>query len=73
VSEEPQTSAQLPPSSEIQSYSLTATTENWFAYPVRAHPNHTDYSELFGMALTLLGWKRRGLNAYAQSVSILLT
>ena len=44
MSEEPQTSAQLPPSSEIQSYSLTATTENWFAYPVRAHPNHTEYS-----------------------------
>ncbi len=44
MSEEPQTAAQLPPSSEIQSYSLTATTENWFAYPVRAHPNHTDYA-----------------------------
>ena len=42
--EEPRTSDQLPPSSEIQSYSLTATTENWFEYPVRAHPNHTDYS-----------------------------
>lgn len=42
--EEPLTSEQLPPSSEIQSYSLTATTENWFEYPVRAHPNHTDYS-----------------------------
>ena len=42
--EEPQTSAQLPPSGEIQNYSLTATTENWFEYLVRAHPNHTDYS-----------------------------
>lgn len=42
--EEPQTSAQLPPSSEIQSYSLQATTENWFEYPVRAQPYHTDYS-----------------------------
>jgi acyl-CoA thioester hydrolase len=42
--EETQTSAQLPPSSEIQSYSLTATTENWFDYPVRAQPHHTDYA-----------------------------
>jgi acyl-CoA thioester hydrolase len=42
--EEPQTSAQLPPSSEIQSYSLQATTENWFEYPVRAQPHHTDYA-----------------------------
>jgi acyl-CoA thioester hydrolase len=42
--EEPQTSAQLPPSSEIQNYSLQATTENWFEYPVRAQPHHTDYA-----------------------------
>lgn len=42
--EKSQNSAQLPPSSEIQSYSLTATTENWFTYPVRAQPHHTDYA-----------------------------
>lgn len=44
MSEEPQTSVQLPPSSEIQNYSLTATTENWFEYPVRSQPHHTDYA-----------------------------
>lgn len=44
MSEEPQPSTQLPPSSEIQSYSLTATTEKWFEYPVHAHPHHSDYS-----------------------------
>lgn len=44
MSAEPQTSAQLPPTSEIQNYSLTATTENWFEYPVRAQPHHTDYA-----------------------------
>lgn len=44
MSKEPQPSAQLPPTSEIQSYSLTATTENWFEYPVRSQPHHTDYS-----------------------------
>jgi acyl-CoA thioester hydrolase len=44
MSAEPQTSAQLPPTSEIQNYSLTATTDNWFEYPVRAQPHHTDYA-----------------------------
>jgi acyl-CoA thioester hydrolase len=43
VSEEPLPTAQFPPTSDIQSYSLTASTENWFAYPVRAQPHHTDY------------------------------
>lgn len=42
MSAEPQT--QLPPTGEIQNYSLTATTENWFEYPVRAQPHQTDYS-----------------------------
>lgn len=42
MSAEPHT--QLPPTGEIQSYSLTATTENWFEYPVRAQPHQTDYA-----------------------------
>lgn len=44
MSEEPQFADQLPPASEIENYSLSATTEKWFEYPVIAHPNHTDYS-----------------------------
>lgn len=43
MSEEPLPTAQIPPSSDIQSYFLAATTENWFDYPVRAQPHHTDY------------------------------
>ncbi|MBD2045067.1 acyl-CoA thioesterase [Coleofasciculus sp. FACHB-64] len=42
--EEPQTSPSLPPTGAIESVSLTATTENWFEYPVKAHPHHTDYA-----------------------------
>ena len=35
---------QLPSTGEIEpDYSLRATQENWFEYPVRAHPHHTDY------------------------------
>ena len=44
MSEKSQTSAQLPPTNKIQTHYLTATTENWFEYPVKAHPHHTDYS-----------------------------
>jgi acyl-CoA thioester hydrolase len=44
VSEEPQTSPSLPPTGAIESVSLTATTENWFEYPVKAHPHHTDFA-----------------------------
>ncbi len=44
MSEAPQTSTQLPPSSEIQTHYLSATTEHWFEYPVRVHPHHTDYA-----------------------------
>lgn len=42
MSEEPQT--QLPPTGELQTHYLTATTEQWFEYPVRSHPHHTDYA-----------------------------
>lgn len=44
MSEAAQSPTQLPPSGEIQNYCLTATTENWFEYPVRAQPHHTDYA-----------------------------
>ncbi len=44
MSEEPQTSPSLPPTGAIESVSLTATTENWFEYPVKAHPHHTDFA-----------------------------
>jgi acyl-CoA thioester hydrolase len=34
---------QLPPTVAIQN-SLQAASENWFEYPVKAHPHHTDYA-----------------------------
>ena len=40
----PQTPSELPPSSVIEKRYLKVTTENWFEYPVRVHPHHTDYS-----------------------------
>jgi acyl-CoA thioester hydrolase len=34
---------QLPPTVAIQN-SLQVSPENWFEYPVKAHPHHTDYA-----------------------------
>lgn len=40
-----QNNAQLPPTTSIeQDKSFNATTENWFEYPIKVHPHHTDYS-----------------------------
>lgn len=44
MSEEQQTPPQLPPTSAIQNHFQTAAAENWFEYPVRAQPHHTDYA-----------------------------
>ncbi|HBE16557.1 MAG TPA: acyl-CoA thioesterase [Cyanobacteria bacterium UBA11149] len=44
MSEQSPRSAQLPPSNQIQTHYLAATTEHWFEYHVRAYPHHTDYS-----------------------------
>jgi len=40
-----QQTPQLPPTTAITpDRSLRATSENWFEYPVRAYPHHTDYA-----------------------------
>ena len=69
MSAEPQTSAQLPPSSEIQNYSLTATTENWFEYPVRAQPHHTDYAGIVWHG-TYVAWMEEARVECLRSIGI---
>jgi acyl-CoA thioester hydrolase len=69
VSEETQTSAQLPPSSEIQNYSLTATTENWFEYPVRSQPHHTDYAGIVWHG-TYVAWMEEARVECLRSIGI---
>jgi acyl-CoA thioester hydrolase len=44
VSEEQPISPQLPPTSAIQTPPQFAPFENWFEYPVRVQPHHTDYA-----------------------------
>ncbi len=37
--------SQIPPSDAIEpDKSLHATSENWFEYPIRVYPHHTDYA-----------------------------
>ncbi|HEY9605139.1 MAG TPA: thioesterase family protein [Allocoleopsis sp.] len=69
MSEASQTSAQLPPSSEIQNYSLTATTENWFEYPVRAQPHHTDYAGIVWHG-TYVSWMEEARVECLRSIGI---
>jgi acyl-CoA thioester hydrolase len=69
VSEERQSSAQLPPTSEIQSYSLTATSENWFEYPVRAQPHHTDYAGIVWHG-TYVAWMEEARVECLRSIGI---
>ena len=69
MSEEPQNSSHLPPKNEIQNYSLTATTENWFEYPVRAHPNHTEYSGAVWHG-TYLAWMEEARVECLRSIGI---
>ncbi|HAA26484.1 MAG TPA: acyl-CoA thioesterase [Cyanobacteria bacterium UBA8553] len=69
MSAEPQTSAQLPPSSEIQNYSLTATTENWFEYPVRAHPHHIDFAGIVWHG-TYVAWMEEARVECLRSIGI---
>ncbi|NES18754.1 MAG: acyl-CoA thioesterase [Symploca sp. SIO3E6] len=69
MSEEPTASAQLPPSGEIQNYSLTATTENWFEYPVRAYPYHSDYSGIVWHG-RYLAWLEEARLEYLRSIGI---
>lgn len=44
---------QLQPTGAIENFSATTET-NWFEYPVRAHPHHTDYAGVVwhGMYIT---------------------
>ena len=69
MSEEPTTSAQLPPSGEIQNYSLSATTENWFDYPVRAYPHHSDYSSVVWHG-NYIAWLEEARLEYLRSIGI---
>lgn len=69
MSEESQPSTQLPPTSEIQNYSLTATTEHWFEYPVRSHPHHTDHAGIVWHG-TYLAWMEEARVECLRSIGV---
>lgn len=69
MSEEPLPTAQLPPTSDIESYSLAATTENWFEYPVRAQPHHTDYAGIVWHG-TYIAWMEEARIECLRSIGV---
>jgi acyl-CoA thioester hydrolase len=62
------TQPQLPPTAAIDN-SLQATSENWFEYPVRAHPNHTDYSGIVWHG-TYIAWLEEARIECLRSIGI---
>lgn len=67
-----QPSPQLPklPTSAIESdRSLQAQNQNWFEYPVKAQPHHTDYAGIVWHG-TYLTWMEEARVEYLRSVGI---
>ncbi|MBW4649670.1 MAG: acyl-CoA thioesterase [Kastovskya adunca ATA6-11-RM4] len=60
---------ELPPIGAIQSHSLTARTENWFEYPVRAQPHHTDYAGIVWHG-TYIAWMEEARVECLRSIGI---
>ncbi|MGB5959873.1 MAG: thioesterase family protein [Coleofasciculaceae cyanobacterium] len=69
MSEEPLPTSQFPPTSEIESYSLAATPENWFDYPVRAQPHHTDYAGIVWHG-TYIAWMEEARVECLRSIGV---
>ncbi len=69
VSGEPQAAPQLPPTSAIQTQALIATAENWFEYPVRAQPHHTDYAGVVWHG-TYIAWMEEARVECLRSIGI---
>lgn len=59
---------QLPPTSAIDS-PLNHTSENWFAYPVRVQPHHTDYAGVVWHG-TYINWMEEARIECLRSIGI---
>lgn len=67
MSEEKQ--PQLPPITAIQNLPETAATSSWFEYPVRVHPNHTDYAGVVWHG-TYLAWMEEARVECLRSIGV---
>lgn len=59
----------LPPTGAIESHFLQATTEQWFEYPVRAQPHHTDFSGVVWHG-TYIAWMEEARVECLRSIGI---
>ena len=69
MSQEQHQAPSLPPTGAIESHSLTATTDNWFEYPVRAQPHHTDYAGIVWHG-TYIAWMEEARVECLRSIGI---
>lgn len=62
---------QLPklPTSAIESNSLQAQNQDWFEYPVKAQPHHTDYAGIVWHG-TYLTWMEEARVEYLRSIGV---
>lgn len=66
---EEQQAPSLPPTGAIESHFLRATSENWFEYPVRAQPHHTDYAGIVWHG-TYIAWMEEARVECLRSIGI---
>ena len=69
MSQEQQTSPQQLPTSAIQKASQTVGSENWYEYPVRSHPHHTDYAGIVWHG-TYIAWMEEARVDCLRSIGI---
>jgi acyl-CoA thioester hydrolase len=61
--------SQLPTTSAIEKLSYRAMSDNWFEYPIVAHPHHTDYGGIVWHG-TYLTWMEEARVVCLRSIGI---
>lgn len=62
--------SQIPPTDAIEpDKSLHATSENWFEYPIRVYPHHTDYAGVVWHG-TYVQWLEQARIEYLRSLGL---
>lgn len=69
MSEGKSSQPQLPPTSAIDTASLSSSYEKWFEYPIRVQPHHTDYGKIVWHG-TYLTWMEEARVECLRSIGI---
>ena len=71
MTDQPKQVPQLPklPTSALETSSLNATSHNWYEYPIKAQPHHTDYGGIVWHG-TYLTWMEEARVEYLRSIGV---